>query len=81
MEKVMLPNKLKLFIADVEDLYTKKQEFWYVVDEDYEHALGRFVEEANETWDRYGYYFFEADDDSIREFVEYYENIEIGVYI
>lgn len=81
MEKVVLPNKLKLFIADVEDLYTKEQAFWHIVDKDYNSALGKFIEEANETWDRYGYYFFEADEDAIREFLESRENIEIGVYI
>ena len=80
MEKVVLPNNLNLFIAEVVDEVTKEQEFWYVVDNTYEAALAKFFKEANKVWDRYAYYFFEAGEDEMVNFMELHENIEIGVY-
>ena len=78
----MLPNGLKLFIADVIDSETGNQEIWYVVRETYDAALEDFIEWANETWFRYEYYFYEADQNVIEEFMEWHEDeeIEIGIY-
>lgn len=73
-------NGLKIFRADIED-ETGTQTFWNVVGETYDSALKMFVEEANATWDRYYYYFYELEDkDEIQSFLEYYENIVVGVY-
>lgn len=71
---------LKLFVADVVDEYTGIQEIWYVVDETYDSALESFIEWANEMWDRYDYYFFEADDDTVENFVEMNGDVEAGIY-
>ena len=78
----MLPNGLKLFIADVIDSETGNQEIWYVVGVMYDSALKEFIEWANGMWFRYEYYFNEADQDSIDEFMEWHEDeeIEIGIY-
>ena len=78
----MLPNRLKLYIADVVDDDTECQELWYIVGETYDLSFERFIEEANKTWHEYSYYFYEADDEAIENFMEYYkdESIKVGVY-
>ena len=78
----MLPDGLKLFVADVIDEETDGQEFWYVVGETYDSSLKSFLEWANEMWYRYAYYFYEADDDEIAKFMEYHEDeeIKVGIY-
>lgn len=85
--KIMLPNGLKLFIADIVDENTGIQEIWYFVDETYDSALETFIEWANDMWDRYAYYFYEADDDTVENFLSYHvdengivENVEAGIY-
>jgi len=75
-----LPNGLRLFVADVVDEKTGTQEIWYVVDETYDSALGIFIEWANEMWDRYNYYFYEADEDTMEDFIEMNEDVEAGIY-
>ena len=82
----MLPKGLKLFLADVE-IETNEENivfhtFWYVVGRTYDSALKRFIKEANKTWDRYKYYFFEADEEMVRNFMEYrvYEDIKADIY-
>lgn len=77
----MLPNGLKLFIADVVSEETGIQEIWYIVDETYDFALERFIEWANDVWDRYDYYFYGADNDTIENFMEYHEDEDIRVNI
>lgn len=72
---------LKIFYADIIDSKTREQALWYVVEKDYDAALKMFIEEANDTWDRYEYYFYEIEDkDIIQSFTEYYENIVVGIY-
>jgi hypothetical protein len=71
---------LKLFVADVVDAETEGQEIWYVVDETYDSALESFVEWANEMWNRYDYYFYEADEDAVEDFIEMNGNVEAGIY-
>ena len=73
----MLPNGLKLFIADVVNEETGIQEIWYVVDEAYDSALESFIEWANDMWNIYDYYFYEADDDIVENFMEYHEDEDI----
>ena len=73
----MLPNGLKLFIADVVNEETGIQEIWYVVDEAYDSALESFIELANDMWNIYDYYFYEADDDTVENFMEYHEDEDI----
>ena len=74
-------NELKLFRADIIDSQTKEQTLWTIVEKDYDSALKMFIEEANRTWDRYEYYFYEIeDDDIIQNFLEYYDEIVIGIY-
>lgn len=73
-------NGLKIFRANIED-ETGMQTFWNVVSETYDSAFEMFVEEANATWDIYYYYFYELEDkDEIQSFLEYYENIVVGIY-
>jgi hypothetical protein len=77
----MFLNGLKLFVADIIDVETGIQEIWYVVDETYDSALESFIEWANDMWNIYDYYFYEADDDTIKEFMEYHEDdIKVGIY-
>lgn len=78
----MLPNGLKLFVADVIDEETNKQEVWYVVNEAYDIALATFIKWANEMWNIYDYYFYEADDDTVENFMEYHkdEDIKADIY-
>jgi hypothetical protein len=71
---------LKLFVADVVDAETGDQEIWYVVDGTYDSALESFIEWANEMWNRYDYYFYEADEDTLENFIEMNGNVEAGVY-
>ena len=71
---------LKLFIADVIDEDTGDQTIWYVVGKTYDSAFKRFIKEANKTWYRYLYYFDEASDDDIRDFIDATENIKAGIY-
>lgn len=77
-----LPNGLQLFTADVIDEDTGIQEFWYVVGKTYDSALNRFITWANKCWREYQYYFNEADDDVVVDFMEYHdgEDIEVGIY-
>lgn len=75
-----LNDGLKLFVADVVDEETGEQEFWYVVDDTYDSALGIFIEWANEMWNRYAYYFYEADNDKMEDFVEMNGDVEAGIY-
>lgn len=78
----MLRNGLKLFIADIIDEDTNGQTFWYIVGKTYDSALKSFIKEANKTWYRYCYYFYEAGDNVIEEFVEYHgeKNIVADIY-
>lgn len=74
-------NGFKMFYADVIDSKTKEQALWCVIEQDYDAALKMFIEEANNTWDRYEYYFYEIEDkDIIKSFAEYYEDIVAGIY-
>ena len=73
-------NGLKLFVADVVDVKTGTQEIWYVVDETYDSALENFIEWANEMLDRYDYYFYEADGDTVENFIEMNGDVEAGIY-
>ena len=77
---MILPNGLRLFVADVIDETTGIQEIWYVVDEAYDSALESFIEWANEMWDRYDYYFYEADEDTMEDFIEMNGDVEAGIY-
>lgn len=71
---------LKLFVADVVDSETGDQEIWYVVDKTYDSALESFIEWANEMWNRYDYYFYEADEDTVENFIEMNGDVEAGIY-
>lgn len=71
---------LKLFVADVVDVETGSQEIWYVVDETYDSALESFIEWANEMWNIYDCYFYEADEDTLENFIEMNGNVEAGIY-
>jgi rubrerythrin len=74
-------NGFKMFYADVIDSKTKEQALWYIIEKDYDAALKMFIEEANDTWDRYEYYFYEIEDkDIVQSFAEYYENVVAGIY-
>ena len=75
-----LHNGLHLFIADVIDDTTGSQEIWYVVDETYDSALESFIAWANEMWNRYDYYFYEADEDTMEDFIEMNGDVEAGIY-
>lgn len=76
----MLRNGLKLFVADVVDEATGRQEIWYVVGKTYDSAFKRFITWANNMWDRYAYYFNEAEDDTLEDFTDRYKNIRAGIY-
>ena len=71
---------LNLFVADVIDVETGTQEIWYVVDKTYDSALEIFIEWANEMWYRYDYYFYEADDYTVENFIEMNGDVEAGIY-
>lgn len=73
-------NGLKLFVADVVDEYNGEQTIWYVVDITYNSAFKRFVKEANKTWDRYLYYFDEADNETVENFIEMNGDVGAGIY-
>jgi hypothetical protein len=75
-----LKDGLKLFVADVIDEETGGQEFWYVVDDTHDSALKSFVEWANEVWNRYAYYFYEADEDTVENFIEINGDVEARIY-
>ena len=75
-----LPNGLKLFVADVIDERTEEQDIWYVVGMTYDSALKRFIKWANNMYDRYAYYFDEADKYAVEDFMDRYENIKAGIY-
>lgn len=78
----MLPNGLKLFIADIVDEDNYEQHIWYVVGRTYNSAFKRFIKEANEAWTTYLYYFNEVDKDDEKKFITKYkdENIAAGIY-
>lgn len=78
----MLPKGLKLFIADIEEENTDNYTLWYVIGKTYDSAFKRFIKEANKAWDRYLYYFYEADEDTVRSFMEYHteEDIKADIY-
>lgn len=71
---------LKLFIADVVDEETNEQTIWYVVGKTYDSAFKRFIKEANKIWYRYTYYFNEADNDVMENFLEMNGSVEAGIY-
>ena len=73
---------LKLFIADVIDEDTGDQTIWYVVGKTYDSAFKRFTKEANKAWRTYLYYFDEADNNRINNFIEWLdgEDITAGIY-
>ena len=71
----MLPNGLTLFIADIIDEETDTQCIWYVVGKTYNSAFKRFKREADKLFWRYAYYFYEADNDDIKEFAVTFEKI------
>lgn len=77
----MLSKGLKLFYADVIDTDTKQKYYFYFVDKDYDSAFDSFIKEMNDTFYVYDYYFYEVEDkEEIEGFVEWHENIEIGIY-
>ena len=77
----MLQNGLKLFMADIIDENTNEQTFWYIVGKTYDSALKRFIKEANKTWHRYDYYFYEIEDDeTIESFIEEHKSIKADIY-
>ena len=78
----MLPNGLKLFIADIVDEDNYEEHLWCVLGRTYDSAFKRFSKEANETWATYLYYFNEADEDDIKTFIflNKDEDIVAGVY-
>lgn len=77
----MMPNGLKLFIADVIDDATGEQEFWYVTGRAHDSALNRFIRWANHWYSAtYSYYFDEADADAMEDFLDRYENITADIY-
>ena len=71
---------LKLFIADVIDEDTGEQTIWYVVGKTYDSAFKRFIKEANKTWRIYLYYFDEANEDRVENFIEMNGNVKAGIY-
>ena len=75
-----LPNGLKLFVADVIDERTEEQDIWYVTGMTRDSALKRFIKWANNLYDRYAYYFDEADKYAVEDFIDRYENIKAGIY-
>ena len=77
---IKLPKGLKLFVADVIDDKTGEQDVWYVTGMTYDSALKRFIKWANKLYDRYAYYFDEADKYTIENFIDRYENIKAGIY-
>lgn len=77
----MLPNGLRLFFADIVDDETDKQTFWYIVGKTSDSAFKRFVKEANATWYKYDYHFYEIEDEKeIRNFIDNHGNIKAGIY-
>lgn len=78
----MLPNGLKLFVADVVDEETNEQEYFYVVGKTYDSSLKRFIKWADSIWWRYAYYFNEVTDKSeIESFKDEYANVKAGIYM
>lgn len=77
----MLPRGLKLFLADVIDVDTQYQYFYYVVGTHYDSAFNRFIKKMNKCFRLYDYYFDEVEDENIIEdFVERHKEIKAGVY-
>ena len=78
----MLPNGLKLFIADIVDEDSYEKYLWCVVGKTYDSAFKRFTKEANRTWRTYLYYFNEADKDDTKKFMLIHEdeNITADIY-
>lgn len=76
----MLPNGLQLFIADVVDEETDRQEILYIVGRTYNSSFKRFIKWANNKWSRYAYYFNEADECTIKDFISEHKNIKAGIY-
>ena len=79
-KSIKLPNGLKLFVADVIDERTEEQDIWYVTGMTHDSALKRFIKWANNLYDRYAYYFDEADEYAVEDFMDRYENIKAGIY-
>ena len=77
---IMLPHGLHLFIADVIDEETNEQTILYVVGKTHDSALNRFIKEANQTWNKYAYYFYEADEDEVERFIETNGRVGSGIY-
>ena len=71
---------LKLFIADIIDENTGDQTVWYVVGKTYDSAFKRFIKEANKMWRTYLYYFDEANEDRVKNFIEMNGNVKAGIY-
>lgn len=77
----MLPKGMSLFLADIIDEDNGGQFFWYVVGRTEESAFKRFTKEANKTWYRYLYYFYEVEnDDEIQRFIEFHPDVKAGIY-
>lgn len=72
---------LKLFVADIIDEDTTEQTIWYVVGRTYDSALKKFIKEANQTWRTYLYYFDEADEDTINDFIEWLDGQDVKAAI
>ncbi len=79
-ENCILPGGLHLFVADVVDEKTDKQGFWYIVGKTYISSFQKFIKWANQRWYRYAYYFYEAEEDTIKNFINSHENIRAGIY-
>lgn len=76
----MLSNGLKLFVADVIDEDTGIQKNWYVVEKTYNLAFEKFMKRAESFFYSFAYYFEEANNDEMEDFIDRYKNIKVGIY-
>ena len=77
----MLPRGLSLFFADVIDVDTQRQYFYYVVGRDYDSAFKRFTKEMNKCFRLYDYYFNEVEDEIELKIYAKSCTVKAGVYL
>ena len=75
-----LKGNMMLFWADVIDVDTQRQYFYYVVGRNEETAFKIFTKQMNRTFRTYDYYFHEIEDEKEIQAFSKYSETKAGTY-
>lgn len=75
-----LKGNMKLFWADVIDVDTQRQYFYYVVGRDEDSAFKTFTKAMNGNFRLYDYYFHEVEDEKEIQAFSKYSETKAGTY-